>query len=110
MADIIEDVTLDLFAWDGIPATQYGLHTGTFGGQSQLGLLTIRTRDGIEGNAFLGSASRGAQMDGESLIHYLKPILMGQNPLDRERLYKQMYRRLRPLYEEIRRITGYPPK
>ena len=95
MADIIEDVTLDLFAWDEIPATQYGLHTGTFGGQSQLGLLTVRTRDGVEGHAFLGSASRGAQMDGESLIHYLKPILMGQNPLDRERLYKQMYRRTR---------------
>ncbi|HET90949.1 MAG TPA: carbohydrate kinase [Chloroflexi bacterium] len=26
------------------------------------------------------------------------------------RVYKQMYRRLRPLYEEIRHITGYPPK
>ncbi len=95
MADMIDDVTLDLFAWDDIPATQYGLHTGTFGGQSRLGLLTVKTRDGIEGHAFLGSASRGAQMDGESLIHYLKPILMGQNPLDRERLYKLMYRRTR---------------
>jgi len=27
-----------------------------------------------------------------------------------QRVYKRMYRRLRPLYEEIRRITGYPPK
>lgn len=27
-----------------------------------------------------------------------------------ERVYRQMYRRLRPLYEEIRRITGYPPR
>jgi ribulose kinase len=26
------------------------------------------------------------------------------------KVYKQMYRRLRPLYEDIRRITGYPPK
>jgi sugar (pentulose or hexulose) kinase len=25
------------------------------------------------------------------------------------RVYKQMYRRLRPLYQEIRQITGYPP-
>jgi L-alanine-DL-glutamate epimerase-like enolase superfamily enzyme len=95
MADIIADVTLDLFAWDDIPPTQYGIHTGTFGGTSQLGLLTVRTRDGVEGHAFLGSANRGAQMDGESLIHYLKPILMGQHPLDRERLYKQMYRKVR---------------
>jgi len=27
-----------------------------------------------------------------------------------KRVYKQMYDRLRPLYEEIRNITGYPPK
>ncbi len=26
------------------------------------------------------------------------------------RVYRQMYRRLKPLYEEIREITGYPPK
>ena len=26
------------------------------------------------------------------------------------RVYKQMYKRLRPLYEEIREITGYPAK
>ncbi len=24
-------------------------------------------------------------------------------------VYRQMYRRLQPLYREIRRITGYPP-
>jgi sugar (pentulose or hexulose) kinase len=27
-----------------------------------------------------------------------------------QNVYKRMYRRLQPLYEEIRRITGYPPK
>ncbi len=27
-----------------------------------------------------------------------------------QRVYRQMYKRLRPLYEEIRRITGYPPR
>jgi len=95
MADVIDDVTLDLFAWDDIPPTQYGNHTGTFAGVSQLGLLTVKTRDGVEGHAFLGSANRGAQMDGESLIHYLKPVLMGQNPLDRELIYKKLYRKNR---------------
>jgi len=45
----ITDVHLTLFAWDGIPATQYGRHTGTFSGASQLGLLTIETDDGIRG-------------------------------------------------------------
>ena len=38
----ITDVTLTLFAWDDIPPTTYGRHTGKFGGQSQLGLLTLR--------------------------------------------------------------------
>ena len=27
-----------------------------------------------------------------------------------QEVYKQMYRRLRPLYERIQEITGYPPK
>ncbi len=27
-----------------------------------------------------------------------------------KRVYKQMYRKLKPLYEEIRDITGYPPR
>ena len=26
------------------------------------------------------------------------------------RVYKRMYKQLQPLYEEIRAITGYPPK
>ena len=26
------------------------------------------------------------------------------------RVYKQMYRRLKPLYEDIQKITGYPGK
>ena len=91
----ITNVSLTLFAWDDIPATQYGLHTGKFGGSSQLGLLRIETDQGLTGHAFLGSSSRGANMDGQSLIAYLKPIVMGQNPFERERLYKLMYRRAR---------------
>jgi L-alanine-DL-glutamate epimerase-like enolase superfamily enzyme len=91
----ITDVTLTLFRWSDIPATQYGAHTGRFGGESQLGLVTITTDDGLAGHAFLGSAMRGAHLDGESLIHYLKPLLVGQDPLDRERLYQAMWHRNR---------------
>jgi hypothetical protein len=58
----ITDLTLTLFAWEGIPPTQYGRHTGRFGGSSQLGLLALRTDDGLEGHAFLGSAMRGAHL------------------------------------------------
>jgi L-alanine-DL-glutamate epimerase-like enolase superfamily enzyme len=91
----ISDVTLTLFAWTDIPATQYGRHTGKFGGASQLGLVTIRTDEGLEGHAFLGSAMRGAHMDAQSLIHYLKPLVVGQDPLDRERLYQAMWQKNR---------------
>jgi L-alanine-DL-glutamate epimerase-like enolase superfamily enzyme len=91
----ITDVTLTLFAWDDIPVTQYGQHTGKFSGQSQLGLLTISTDEGVEGHAFLGSASRGANIDAESLIQHLKPVVMDQDPLDRERLYQGLWKRNR---------------
>ena len=91
----IRDVTLTLFAWSGIPATYYGRHTGRFGGTSQLGLLTVATDEGIEGHAFLGSAMRAAHLDAESLIQYLKPLVMDQDPRERERLYQALWQRNR---------------
>jgi L-alanine-DL-glutamate epimerase-like enolase superfamily enzyme len=91
----ITDVTLTLFAWDGIPATTYGRHTGRFSGKSQLGLVTISTDGGLQGHAFLGSAMRSAQFDADSFIHYLKPIVVGQDPLDRERLWQALWSRSR---------------
>ncbi len=91
----ITDVTLTLFAWDGIPATSYGAHTGKFSGASQLGLLAITTDQGITGHAFLGSAFHAADMDGPMLIRNLKPLLVGQEALDRERLNKAMWKRVR---------------
>ena len=91
----ISDVQLTLFAWDDIPATTYGRHTGRFGGGSQLGLLTVVTDQGVTGHAFLGSAMRGAHLDGQSLIQFLKPVVLGQDPLDRERLYQAMWQKSR---------------
>jgi L-alanine-DL-glutamate epimerase-like enolase superfamily enzyme len=91
----ITDVTLTLFAWDDIPPTRYSANTGRFGGSSELGLLTIATDQGIEGNAFLGSAWSPASHDAPKLIHYLKPLLMSQDPLERERLYQALWSRSR---------------
>src|ERR1051326_8573211 len=87
----ISDVTLTLFAWDDIPATRSAPHTGRFGA-SQLGLRTVKTDEGIDGHAFLGSAYHSAAHDAPGLIQYLKPILIGQDPLARERLYLAMLR------------------
>ena len=91
----ITDVQLTLFAWDDIPVTTYGRHTGRFSGTSQLGLVTISTDQGVQGHAFLGSAMRGAHLDAQSLVQFLKPIVLGQDPLDRERLYQAMWQKQR---------------
>ena len=91
----ITDVRLTLFGWDDIPATTYGRHTGRFSGKSQLGLVTIETDEGVHGHAFLGSSMRGAHIDGQSLIQYLKPVVLGQDPLARERLYQAMWHKNR---------------
>lgn len=91
----ITDLTLTLFAWDDIPPTSYAAHTGRFAGSSTLGLLSIATDQGVTGHAFLGSAYYGADLDGQGLVKYLKPILMDQNPLDRERLYQALWKRTR---------------
>src|SRR6266852_961548 len=91
----ITDVYLTLFGWDDIPATTYGRHTGKFSGKSQLGLVTIETDEGVKGHAFLGSSMRGAHLDGQSLIQYLKPVVLNQDPLERERLYQAMWHKNR---------------
>ena len=91
----ITDVSLTLFAWDDIPPTQYGQHS-RFAGSSALGLLRIATDDGVEGHAFLGSASNSAAIDGQGLITHLKPMLMGRNPMHREALVVDLWKRQRP--------------
>src|SRR5205823_13240797 len=91
----ITDLTLTLFAWESIPSTIYGHHTARPTGQSDLGLLRVMTDEGIEGHAFLGTSSNPASLDGPGLIRFLKPIVMGQNPLDRERLNKLLWARAR---------------
>ena len=91
----ITDLSITLFAWPGIPATTYGRHTGRFSGESDLGLVTLRTDGGLEGHAFLGSAMRPASLDAQGLIQYLKPLVMGQDPLERERLWQALCQRNR---------------
>src|SRR5437763_16343513 len=91
----ITDITLTLFAWESIPSTIYGHHTARPTGKSDLGLLRVVTDEGIEGHAFLGTSSNPASLDGPGLIRFLKPLVMGQDPLDRERLNKLLWARAR---------------
>ena len=90
----ITDVTATLFAWDGIPPTLYSERAAP-AARSELALVTVSTDQGVEGHAFLGASFRSAYLDVASLIRTLKPVLLGQNPLERERLYRTMMNRQR---------------
>lgn len=91
----ITDITVTIFSWDDIPPTQYGRHTARFAGRSDLGLVTISTDQGVDGHAFLGSASKPASGDAAIIIKTVKPMLVGEDPLDRERHFQRMWSRLR---------------
>jgi L-alanine-DL-glutamate epimerase-like enolase superfamily enzyme len=58
-------------------------------------LLAVATDEGIIGHAFLGTSSNPASLDGPQLIRFLKPILLGEDPLDRERLNRLLWARAR---------------
>src|SRR5262252_4329327 len=93
----IDAVELTLFAWDDVPPTQYTSGAQNQSGKSNLALLSIKTTAGIEGNAFLGSAVNPAETDAGALIRFLKPVLMGNDPLAREDLHAAMRARQRHL-------------
>jgi L-alanine-DL-glutamate epimerase-like enolase superfamily enzyme len=91
----ITDLTVTLFAWDDLPRLEYSPQNPRISGSSQLGLITVSTDQGVEGHAFLGSAMRSAELDAISLIRALKPVVLGEDPLDRERLYARLWTRHR---------------
>lgn len=45
-------------------------------------MVTVHTDEGVEGHAFLGSPSQGADVLVGPLMTLVKPLLMGRNPLD----------------------------
>jgi L-alanine-DL-glutamate epimerase-like enolase superfamily enzyme len=91
----IDDVELTLFNWDNIPPTRYHAGSRNLGGQSNLGLLTIKTDQGVTGHAFLGGATNPAETDAGALIRFLKPLLIGQDPLARVDLHAALRARQR---------------
>jgi L-alanine-DL-glutamate epimerase-like enolase superfamily enzyme len=91
----IDAVDCTLFAWDDIPPTKYTAGAQNRTGRSNLGLVRIGTDAGLDGHAFLGSALNPAETDAGALIRFLKPVLMGQDPLAREDLHAQLRARQR---------------
>lgn len=83
----ITDLTVTLFNWAVEPweTGSRGLpwdRPMSFGGIKQLGVVTIQTDEGVNGHSFLGSSRQGADAYAKPLLEYLKPMIMGRNPLD----------------------------
>ena len=66
-----------------------------FGGKKLLGVLTISTDEGIEGHSFLGSSRQGADAHTGPLLEFLKPLVVGRNPLDSGAIWKDMWKQNR---------------
>ena len=91
----ITDLTVTLFGWEDLPAIEYSPHNPRTANRSQLGLVAIATDQGVEGHAFLGSAMRSAELDAVSLVQALKPVVLDEDPLNRELLYGRLWKRHR---------------
>lgn len=90
----ITDVSLTIFSWAATPATQFP-GAGEHPRSGDLGYLRIETDDGVVGESFLGGLDNPASTDANKLIRWIKPMLLGSNPLDRERLHRQMHSMVR---------------
>ena len=84
----ISDVKVTVWEWKDIPPTRYTLRVKSSGTKSvEMGLVRIITDEGIEGHAFLGSALSGLGGDAKTIVDRFKPMLVGQDPLAREKIW-----------------------
>jgi L-alanine-DL-glutamate epimerase-like enolase superfamily enzyme len=91
----ITDVTVTLYEWADLPDVSYHFVTKRPGEVHDQGLLTITTDEGIQGYSLLGKQITPASANASAIIRFLKPLLVGQNPLDRERLFQTLWKRHR---------------
>ncbi len=87
----ITDVKVTVWEWKDIPPTRYTLRVKSSGSRkTTMGLVRIITDEGIEGNAFLGSAMAPAADDCKLIVERYKTLLVGQDPMDREKVWQTM--------------------
>jgi L-alanine-DL-glutamate epimerase-like enolase superfamily enzyme len=79
----ITDVTTEAYRWPRHKPISNGLHTYTHSG---LGLVKIHTDEGTTG---VGVSSMGSII--KATIEHLKPELIGEDPIDVERLWHKMW-------------------
>ena len=86
----VTDLTLTFFTWE-VPMGSFAGFQRPFGGDKQMGLLTIHTDEGVEGHSFLGTSRQGAEVFSGPLMDMLKPLVVGRNPLDIGAIWTQMW-------------------
>ena len=85
----ITDVSVTMFNWK---SGAWRTGTGSFGGNRLLGVVTVHTDEGIEGHAFLGSSRQGADAYAGPLIEFVKPAIVGANPLDSGAIWQRLWK------------------
>jgi L-alanine-DL-glutamate epimerase-like enolase superfamily enzyme len=85
----ITDLSIIVHRWD-VPRTTYRETFG--GGQTDVGVVTIQTDEGVVGHSFLGSASAGADQFAGQVLQRLKPLVLGRNPLDIGAIWMDLWR------------------
>jgi L-alanine-DL-glutamate epimerase-like enolase superfamily enzyme len=92
----ITNLTVTLWEWKDIPPTRYSKNIASDeSGSTEMALVKISTDEGIDGHGFLGSALYSGRHNAPFIVEDLKPILMGEDPLARERLWRAMAQRVR---------------
>ena len=88
----ITDLTVTLINWKYEP---WRVGNAFFGGEKLLGVLTIQTDEGLEGHAFLGSSRQGGEAYTGPLMEFVKPMLIGANPLDIGAIWHKLWGQIR---------------
>jgi L-alanine-DL-glutamate epimerase-like enolase superfamily enzyme len=83
----VTDLTITLHNWD-VPTTTYSDQAG---GLKQVGVVAIKTDEGVEGHSFLGSAFQGADEFAAQVLTRLKPLVVGRDPLDIGAIWQDLW-------------------
>ena len=93
----ITDLSVTMFNWK---SAVWRAGRGSFGGHRLLGVVTVQTDAGVDGHAFLGSSRQGADAYVGPLIEFVKPAIMGANPLDIGAIWHRLWRMNRSVSTE----------
>jgi L-alanine-DL-glutamate epimerase-like enolase superfamily enzyme len=85
----ITDLSVTLFNWNSAP---WRAGNVTFGDHKLLGVVTVQTDEDIEGHAFLGSSRQGAEAYVGPLMEFVKPVIVGRNPLDIGAIWNRLWK------------------